>query len=582
MKKALIIVLTLVLAQQIYAQWKFVHSFPGNEWSGHICFTSPDTGYRHLSVSTATQAHYEKFFRTDNGGYNWNEVISVTCGAWDNFGYPYAFFDNTTGYSIRMLEAGNNLIRTTSSGVGWTTLCYISPLPKAICPVGQNRAFIVSAIDDYYSVIRKFDEGSSYIVFSANDTILKEKMQFINDDIGFVNCRLVQENLYALMKTENMGYDWSVIFRSNTYIKDIEFVDESNGFLICSNNKYLYRTMNSGLYSWDSIMVNADTACSVIEFTDHEIGYVGCLDGKIYKTYNGGDNWILLEQVTDNPINEIISLNDSLLFVDIKLPYWNPVQYKLYKSSTAGIGYEINTTDVFCQGYEDGTLEILIQSGAPDTLISYSIDGGLSYQGGNLFTGLAPGDYNVHVRYDDTVILKAITTIDDLFVPLDLGPDTSISVAGSYELNAGPGYVEYLWNTGETSQKISISGSQYGPGSYEFWVLVLDSHDCQKSDTVGIIIYIASGISDLNCERDLKFTYDRNRKILSLFPDSPGCNSSIRFNFYNIQGKHQYYIEDQKSKPSYTIDVRDWPEGVYIGVLSKENKAIGNLKLVLY
>ena len=56
--------------------------------------------------------------------------------------------------------------------------------------------------------------------------------------------------------------------------------------------------------------------------------------------------------------------------------------------------------------------------------------------------------------------------------------DTSFCTEGI--LNAGSGYQNYLWNTGNTAQSITTNN----PGQY--WVSVIVANGCQASDTVNI------------------------------------------------------------------------------------------------
>ncbi|HCT84817.1 MAG TPA: hypothetical protein DF296_06420 [Candidatus Margulisbacteria bacterium] len=69
---------------------------------------------------------------------------------------------------------------------------------------------------------------------------------------------------------------------------------------------------------------------------------------------------------------------------------------------------------------------------------------------------------------------------------VQLPPDQSLCNVTSFELDAGPGFATYLWNTGETTQKIVISHH----GTY--WVTVTALNGC--SDTDEIVITTLSSI----------------------------------------------------------------------------------------
>lgn len=72
-------------------------------------------------------------------------------------------------------------------------------------------------------------------------------------------------------------------------------------------------------------------------------------------------------------------------------------------------------------------------------------------------------------------------------VQVNLGPNQS-GVAPIL-LDAGPNFTSYLWNTGSTSQSISVTI----PGDYR--ITVLDTNSCQSRDTVNVKIW-ATGIAE--------------------------------------------------------------------------------------
>lgn len=63
---------------------------------------------------------------------------------------------------------------------------------------------------------------------------------------------------------------------------------------------------------------------------------------------------------------------------------------------------------------------------------------------------------------------------------VDLGPDTSLCLSETPTLDAGPGMISYLWNTGATSQKI------IGYDSGLYWVKVKDPEGCVNHDSVNL------------------------------------------------------------------------------------------------
>lgn len=83
--------------------------------------------------------------------------------------------------------------------------------------------------------------------------------------------------------------------------------------------------------------------------------------------------------------------------------------------------------------------------------------------------------------------------------PINLGEDTSICFGDSLVLNAGPGFVHYLWNNGDSSQEISANN----PGEYV--VNATSSEGCRSVDSLRIKQIFTSplvqlGLDSVLCE----------------------------------------------------------------------------------
>ncbi len=83
---------------------------------------------------------------------------------------------------------------------------------------------------------------------------------------------------------------------------------------------------------------------------------------------------------------------------------------------------------------------------------------------------------------DGNIILSDQITITVLAIPdLNLGNDLFACVNDEVVLDAGAGFQQYFWSTGETAQSITVTD----PGSY--WVTVLNENECAATDTVNVI-----------------------------------------------------------------------------------------------
>ena len=100
---------------------------------------------------------------------------------------------------------------------------------------------------------------------------------------------------------------------------------------------------------------------------------------------------------------------------------------------------------------------------------------------GPVFRLTAPG--KVVVELHNSYGCPEKDSIDVKLFPnpiVDLGPDTSLCLSETPTLDAGPGMISYLWNTGATSQKI------IGYDSGLYWVKVKDPEGCVNRDSVNL------------------------------------------------------------------------------------------------
>lgn len=89
------------------------------------------------------------------------------------------------------------------------------------------------------------------------------------------------------------------------------------------------------------------------------------------------------------------------------------------------------------------------------------------------------------VTVTDSVGCTNIDTVEVLInnnLTVDLGPDQEICENTSLTLDAGAGFASYDWNTGETTQTISVDAAG------EYFVVVSDSRGCTATDTIEVTV----------------------------------------------------------------------------------------------
>ncbi|MGM0612767.1 MAG: T9SS type A sorting domain-containing protein [Bacteroidota bacterium] len=115
---------------------------------------------------------------------------------------------------------------------------------------------------------------------------------------------------------------------------------------------------------------------------------------------------------------------------------------------------------------------------------------------------LQPGQYTVwakalHYGMWDSV---AQTITIHQSPQISLGSDTTLTGNDTLVLDPGGGYVNYKWNNGDTTQTLTLYGSQMTGGSHSYWVEVTDSNGCEGK-AYRTVTYSGVGINEQNADK---------------------------------------------------------------------------------
>ena len=101
-----------------------------------------------------------------------------------------------------------------------------------------------------------------------------------------------------------------------------------------------------------------------------------------------------------------------------------------------------------------------------------------------VFQWKAYSDPDMYLIFVDDIDIWQIDCSSPYVTPIELGNDTTLLSGGYIVLNAGPGFQEYHWSNGESTQSILVNHS----GIYS--VTALDT--CLRESTDEIQIHILS------------------------------------------------------------------------------------------
>lgn len=250
------------------------------------------------------------------------------------------FINQNTGW---VCGDGGTIIKTTNGGINWVT--QYSGVPNkplyGIHPVNEN---VVYCVGWFETILKTTDGGNNWLIIRNGPSGMGSsffEVFFLNENTGWLI-----KNFYIL-RTTNGGNTFDSTNVIYSYLKDIHFKEISNGIL-CGDGALIMKTSNGGinwvqvpipLYdngqpdffkqsfvgdygwvaarssestlgrliyrttnfgsSWDTIgrvPFPAGTETYCVSFSSQSTGWCGGTLGLLYKSTNGGFNWV--QQIT--------------------------------------------------------------------------------------------------------------------------------------------------------------------------------------------------------------------------------------------------------------------------------------------
>lgn len=147
---------------------------------------------------------------------------------------------------------------------------------------------------------------------------------------------------------------------------------------------------------------------------------------------------------------------------------------------------------------------------------------------------------------------------------VNLGNDTTIKIDQSIILDAGFGFVDYDWSTGDITQTVTIDSTVLSLGLSSVMVTVTDNIGCTASDTISITV-LPSAIEDVVETINLQVYPNPSKGLVTIKIDDYKTNQ-IRFDITDLAGRVLY--SEQLSLESGNLvkkmDLSTFAKGVYL------------------
>ena len=252
-----------------------------------------------LDDRTIVTGGFTRIATTYDGGNTWHIV-----GLGGIF-YSIAFSDSLNGTAL----SDALVYRTTDRGISWNSLFVSSS--------ALNWVVFIDSLTGYYAgnglrIQKTIDGGLTWKQLIFNDNFYD--VHFINETTGFVLSG-------ALYKTTDGGEGW-VKKQAGLGGFSIKFIDSATGF-IGNNNGSIQKTTNGG-ENWYA--ANSDPTAGQINkflFWNDSVGWA--LGGKVLKTTNKGESWVV------KGIG-----GTSIFFIDSLVGWITRVNGRPYKTTDGG------------------------------------------------------------------------------------------------------------------------------------------------------------------------------------------------------------------------------------------------------
>jgi len=279
-KRCIVMISLLILAQEIHAQWNKIYQFDVEMHD--IWFINKDTGF----ICGATE--HPVLMRTHDGGYTWDDITSnITDPV-----YAVNFLNESKGFIATWGYSSKEVWATLDAGQTWLSKYSTTPYINVIAfPTAQVGYTFASAME-YVTVVKTTDGGATWnqVAFLTTPAagLGVPDAQFLTNSLGYM---VTDEG--SVYKTTNGGVDWTSKYHSNIYsMTGVCFLDQNYGFATGMTSEYGYheglllKTTNGGS-SWDDTYF--DTPFYDVWFPYPDTGFISTYG--VLKSKDAGNTW---------------------------------------------------------------------------------------------------------------------------------------------------------------------------------------------------------------------------------------------------------------------------------------------------
>ncbi|MCX7832910.1 MAG: YCF48-related protein, partial [Ignavibacteria bacterium] len=269
---------------------------------------------------------------TTNGGTNWTDISNQQL--FGTYVFDIIFINQYTGYMATGDENySKGIFKTTNGGFNWFSQNVYLKCDECLTKLYVCDSNTIYAVGDYGAILKTTNSGINW--FYQSEGVLKwlTSIDFIDENTGFLNAIT---NIYSnsIFKSTNGGESWDSVASFDVLFIDILALNYNVCIAIGENGK-IVRTSNGGL-NWYFVESGISSqSLTGITFSNQYTGWICSYNGMIIKSTDMGNTWI--------KIAETSKILHDIFFID-ELKGFACGEGKVYKSSDGGLNWlEINT-----------------------------------------------------------------------------------------------------------------------------------------------------------------------------------------------------------------------------------------------
>lgn len=317
--------------------------------------------------------------------------------------YNIDFVNRWTGWAT----GGNSVIlKTTDGGANWFSQSIDLGYPKnlyGLDMLDENTGYIAGWFE---TILRTTNGGLNWNIISnipSNNGNSNNGVSFINTQTGWT-CA----SLGRILKTTNGGLSWDTSFAANT-LYDIQFINSLTGWT-CGDGGTLYKSTNGGV-NWVSAPLLTTANLSAVSFINVNTGWTVSEQGRrIFRTTNAGVKWDTVAVLSGAGTDFLYSVH----FINGLTGWTGGSNSLLFKTTNGGFNWiqQSVPTTLFVYNYSFYNDSIGWAIGGNQGVIIHTSNGG-TYVGLQTISEVMPKDYNLEQNYPNpfnpTTTIKFLT-----------------------------------------------------------------------------------------------------------------------------------------------------------------------------